>query len=95
MTTWTPNAAKACWAHLRRDFKFHAEGLAEQKQFGEQGLVLTERMFKTWHAFGKHQDRERLILEMKPIQDESLALLQHAGQKASATGCIAALPTTS
>ena len=38
-------------------------------------------MFKAWHAFTEHQDRERLILEMKPIQDEFLSLLEHAGQK--------------
>ncbi len=38
-------------------------------------------MFKAWHAFGEHQDRERLILEMKPIHDELLALLKHAAQK--------------
>lgn len=76
-----PEHRQACWSHLQRDFRFHSEGLALQKEFGEAGLQLTGRMFKTWHAFGTHQDRERLILEMKPIQDEFLSLLQHAGQK--------------
>ncbi len=76
-----PEQRQACWSHLQRDFRFHSEGLALQKEFGQAGLELTDRMFNAWHAFGEHQDRERLILEMKPIQDEFLALLQHAGKK--------------
>ncbi len=76
-----PEHRQACWSHLQRDFRFHSEGLALQKTFGEAGLDLTGRMFKAWHAFTEHQDRERLILEMKPIQDEFLSLLEHARQK--------------
>jgi transposase len=76
-----PEQRQACWSHLQRDFRFHSEGLALQKTFGKAGLELTGRMFKAWHAFTEHQDRERLILEMKPIQDELLALLEHAAQK--------------
>lgn len=80
-----PECRQACWAHLRRDFKFHAEGLAEQKQFGEQGLALTERMFAAWHAPENHQDRARLAAEMKPIQAELHALLDHAARKSQRT----------
>jgi transposase len=76
-----PEQRQACWSHLQRDFRFHSEGLALQKEFGQAGLQLTDRMFKAWHAFGKHRHRERLIREMTPIQDEFLTLLQHAGQK--------------
>jgi transposase InsO family protein len=76
-----PEQRQACWSHLQRDFRFHSEGLALQKEFGQAGLALTDRMFNAWHAFGEHQDRERLTLEMKPIQDEFFALLQHAGKK--------------
>ena len=76
-----PEQRQACWSHLQRDFRFHSEGLALQKEFGQAGLQLTDRMFKAWHAFGTHQHRERLIREMTPIQDEFLTLLQHAGQK--------------
>jgi transposase len=36
---------QACWQHLWRDFTRHAEGLAEQKAFGEAGLELTARLF--------------------------------------------------
>jgi transposase len=34
-----------CWAHLKRDFAAHTEGLAGEKEFGERGLELCERVF--------------------------------------------------
>ncbi len=34
-----------CWTHLKRDFAAHAEGLAGEKEFGEAGLRLCERVF--------------------------------------------------
>ena len=37
-----PNRRQVCWSHLQRDFRRHADGLGEQKTFGEQGLPLTE-----------------------------------------------------
>ncbi|MCA1679217.1 MAG: IS66 family transposase, partial [Actinobacteria bacterium] len=40
-----PKCRQACWSHLKRDFRRHAEGLAEQKAFGEAGLALTGRLF--------------------------------------------------
>jgi transposase len=39
-----------CWAHLRRDFAAHAEGLAAEKEFGEHGLALCERVFWAWRS---------------------------------------------
>ncbi|MCA1680454.1 MAG: transposase, partial [Actinobacteria bacterium] len=47
---------QACWQHLKRDFRRHAEGLAEQQAFGERGIALTTRLFEAWHAFCEHQD---------------------------------------
>jgi transposase len=76
-----PQQRQACWSHLVRDFRFHADGLTAQKTFGEAGLALTDRLFTVWHAFAEHQDRDRLAQEMKPIQDELRELLEHAGQK--------------
>jgi len=76
---------QACWEHLKRDFFKHSEGLAEQKEFGTAGLALTKRLFKTWHAFEEHQDRDRLISEMKEIQDELRKLLEHAARKSPRT----------
>ena len=40
-----PHQRQVCWSHLQRDFRRHADGLAEQKTFGEQGLELTGRVF--------------------------------------------------
>ncbi len=37
-----------CWAHLRRGFKAHAEGLAAEKELGQHGLALCERIFWAW-----------------------------------------------
>lgn len=79
------NSRQACWEHLKRDFFKHSEGLAEQKEFGTAGLQLTKRLFKTWHAFEEHQDRARLIAEMKPIQEQLRKLLEHAGRKSKRT----------
>ena len=76
-----PEHRQACWSHLQRDFRAHSEGLALQKEFALTGLALTGQLFTIWHAFAEHQDRGRLAREMKPIQDELLALLEHAAQK--------------
>ena len=46
-----PDCRQACWEHLKRDFRRHAEGPAEQRSFGEAGLALTGRLFSTWHGF--------------------------------------------
>ena len=69
---------QACWSHLQRDFRFHSEGLAAQKQFGETGLALTRRLFEVWHAYTEHRDRRRLAREMKPITNALRKLLEHA-----------------
>jgi transposase len=74
-----PEQRQACWSHLQRDFRFHSEGLAAQKQFGDAGLELTRRLFAVWHAFAEHQNRRRLTREMKPVKNELRKLLEHDG----------------
>jgi hypothetical protein len=76
-----PESRQACWSHLQRDFRFHAEGLPTQKLFGEQGLALTGRLFNAWRGFREHQDRTRLANEIGPIQTELRALVDEAGRK--------------
>jgi len=76
-----PSNRQACWSHLQRDFRFHAEGLPAQKLFGEQCLKLTSRLFHAWHGFHEHQDRTRLANEIAPIQTELRALVEEAGRK--------------
>jgi len=80
-----PGCRQVCWQHLVRDFRRHAEGLALQKQFGEQGLALTDRLFDVWHAFDHHQDRARLAAEMAPIKSELRALLEDASRDSKRT----------
>jgi len=72
---------QACWSHLVRDFRFHSEGLAEQKTFGDAGLASSARLFAAWRAFAEHQDRGRLATEMTPVQKQLRELLEHAGEK--------------
>src|SRR5215217_6142341 len=52
-----PHRRQVCWSHLQRDFRRHADGLAEQKTFGEHGLALTRRMFAAWRAYQHDPDR--------------------------------------
>lgn len=81
-----PDRRQVCWSHLQRDFRRHSEGLAEQKTFGEQGLVLTGRVFAAWRAFHhEHHERSRLQAELEPIQTELRALLEDAGRKSKRT----------
>jgi transposase len=80
-----PELRQACWEHLKRDFTRHAEGLTEQRAFGEAGLGLTKRLFAAWRAFGEHGDRRRLRREMKPIKTELRTLLERAGRKSTRT----------
>ena len=81
-----PDRRQVRWSHLQRDFRRHAEGLAEQKAFGEQGLKLTTRVFQAWRAYQhQHQHRERLIAEIAPIQTELEALLKRAGRNSKRT----------
>ncbi len=65
---------QVCWAHLRRDFQAHAEGLAAEKEFGEHGLQICEELFWSWEIYqhtGERQELKRRIRllrrELKPI----------------------------
>jgi Transposase IS66 family len=81
-----PDRRQVCWSHLRRDFRRHSEGLAEQKTFGEQGLELTRRVFAAWRAYQHdHHDRSRLNTQIAPIQTKLRQLLEHASPKSQRT----------
>lgn len=63
-----------CWAHLRRNFKAHAEGLPVEREFAEHGLRITDQLFWAWEIYQHTQDRRelqrrirRLRRELKPI----------------------------
>jgi transposase len=57
-----------CWAHLRRDFTAHAEGLAAEKEFGELGLEVCERIFWAWECFSHTSDRAELQRQVRALQ---------------------------
>jgi hypothetical protein len=77
-----PHQRQACWSHLQRDFRKHADGLAQQKTFGEQGVALTKQVFAAWRAYQHdHHDRARLQAEIAPIQTELRELLEDASSK--------------
>jgi transposase len=77
-----PKQRQVCWSHLQRDFRRHADGLGEQKPFGERGLQLTGRVFAAWRSYQhEHHDRDRLQAEIAEIQAELRALLEAASPK--------------
>jgi transposase len=81
-----PERRQVCWSHLQRDFRRHADGLAEQKTFGEHGVKLTGRVFAAWRAYQhEHHDRQQLQTEIAPIQTKLQELLQNASPKSKRT----------
>ena len=57
-----------CWAHLRRDFKAHAEGLGAEREFGEAGLELCERLFWAWEVLQHTGERAELRRRVRQLQ---------------------------
>lgn len=72
-----------CWAHLRRDFKAHAEGLAAEKEFGEHGLAICEELFWTWEIFQHTRDRKELRRRIRALRRQLKAILRtYSGKQA-------------
>jgi len=70
-----------CWAHLRRDFTAHAEGLATEKQFGKLGLEISEELFWAWEVFQHTQDRRELKRQIRLLRGQlKPALRRYAGK---------------
>jgi transposase len=77
-----------CWAHLRRDFKAHAEGLAAEKEFGEAGLQLCERVFWAWEVFHHTQDRRELKRTIRSLQRQYKPIIHsYAAKRARNKRC--------
>ncbi len=64
-----------CWAHLKRDFAAHAEGLTAEKEFGEHGLALCERVFWAWETFQHTSDQHELKLAIRQLRRESKPII--------------------
>jgi len=67
---------QVCWAHLRRDFKAHAEGLAAEKAFGEHGLRICEQLFWAWEIFQHTDDRGDLRVAIRALRREFKPILR-------------------
>ena len=51
-----------------------ADGLGEQKTFGEQGVPLVKQVFAAWRGYQHdHHDRARLQAEIAPVPDRTPA----------------------
>lgn len=70
-----------CWAHLRRDFAAHTEGLAAEKEFGEAGLALCERVFWAWEVFQHTNDRRDLKLAIRRLGREFKPIIRRYASK--------------
>lgn len=73
---------QVCWAHLRRDFKAHAEGLAAEREFGEAGLKICEQLFWAWEVFQHTGDRADLRLAIRALRREFKPILRTYSGKA-------------
>ncbi|MGH2848312.1 MAG: IS66 family transposase [Thermoleophilaceae bacterium] len=80
-----PARRQVCWSHLLRDFRFHAEGLTHQKEFGEACLRIAEGVFCAWREFQASGDRRRLRREVKPLERELRELCVEAKRKSAKT----------
>ncbi|HWI72851.1 MAG TPA: IS66 family transposase [Baekduia sp.] len=67
---------QVCWAHLRRDFKAHAEGLGTEKDFGEHGLRICEQLFWAWEIFQHTHNRRDLQLRVRALRRELKPILR-------------------
>jgi transposase len=77
-----PDRRQVCWSHIQRDFRRHADGLGDQKTFGEKGVPLADQVFKAWRSYQhEHHDRARLQAEIAPIQTQLRQPLQDASPK--------------
>jgi hypothetical protein len=59
--------------------------MAEQKQFGEQGLEIAHDLFAAWNAYHHDTDREQLEATIAPLQHKLHQLLEHAARKSPRT----------
>ena len=73
---------QVCWAHLQRDFKAHAEGLASEKAFGEHGLRICEQLFWAWEIFQHTGDRRDLKLAVRALRRDLKPIMRTFSGKA-------------
>jgi transposase len=70
-----------CWAHLKRDFAAHTEGLGAEREFGEHGLVLCERVFWAWEIYTHTNDRQQLKRTIRGLQRDFKPIIHDYASK--------------
>src|SRR6266508_3145578 len=80
-----PTRRQICWAHLLRDFTAHSEGLGEQEDFGNAGLVAAHDLFDAWQQFQQARERAALQARIAPLQTKLRTDLEHASRKSTKT----------
>ena len=72
-----------CWAHLRRDFQAHAEGLAAEREFGEAGLGICEELFWAWEIYQHTGERRELQRRVRLLRRQIKPILRRYAGKAA------------
>jgi transposase len=72
-----------CWSHLQRDFIAMTDGLAAEKELGEHGLALCERVFWAWECYQHTSDRRALKRRIRALRREYKPVLRRYGAKAA------------
>jgi transposase len=80
-----PSRRQLCWAHLLRDFTAHSEGMSEQEEFGQAGLVIADDLLNAWRAYQHDGDRARLQATVAALQTKLRSLLENAARKSPRT----------
>jgi transposase len=73
---------QVCWAHLRRDFQAHADGLGAEREFAEHGLRICEQLFWAWEIFQHTGERSELQRRIRALRRELKPILRQYSGKA-------------
>jgi transposase len=73
---------QVCWSHLQRDFQAQAEGSGAERELGEAGLRICERVFWAWEVYQHTHDRHQLQLQVRALRRELKPILSRYRGKA-------------
>jgi len=59
--------------------------MAEQQQFGSDGLEIAHELFAAWDGYQADGDRARLLEQTAPLQHRLRTMLEHAARKSPRT----------
>jgi transposase len=70
-----------CWAHLKRDFAAHADGLGAERELGEHGLRVCDQLFWAWEIYQHTGDRRELQRRVRALRRELKPILRRYAAK--------------